>query len=139
MQRFCVMAAMCAVAACGGSGNENCDFSKNTGTYKIHWEAQNGNCGDIPDSLVSIQAGDTSDGSACTFSENNQDEADCKVETAFTCNDAADGYVFSYTASLKVTKDDGSELKGPISVTAKYSSTGQLACSGLYTVTYERQ
>lgn len=137
MQRFCVMAAVCAAAACGGD-DSNCDPSKFSGTYQIHYDEQDGGtCGDIPDENVLVDQNDQST-PGCTVNDDLHDNEACTHDLDITCDDAPDNLRVHEVFHVD-SKADGSGASGTVTATATYLSTGAFACSSTYKIKYTKQ
>lgn len=133
MKRFCVMAAVCAVAACGGKDSD-CDFTKISGTYKAHFSGNNGNCNDLPDVDVLLTGGDQQPAAGCVVNNSLTNEEACTSDADVTC--AVQGGTIHEVTHLDVDAD-GSHFDGTTTVSAA-ASDGE-SCLSTYNVSYDRQ
>ena len=94
------------------------------GVYHITYSRLSGNCGDVPDSSVSLPLPDTLTGNCQILSAN---KTSCSSLMQYQC--VSTETVETDTISL-TSNDDGSILNGTVNV----HLTGSVVCDGVYSV-----
>jgi hypothetical protein len=136
MRNTALVLALAAFPACGGEPKD-CDFSKISGTYRVSLDEKGGDCGDVDDFNVLLDAGNEQAGQGCTIAAATQSEARCTTDVDMTCDDTADGLRFHQVLHL-VAQPDGSSMTGSITISFYRLSNGTPVCTSTYDVDYDR-
>lgn len=130
----CVALVLVVCAACG---DEVCSRSDIDGTYMAEWTRVSGDCAPPPDGLVMLTA-DQAAPAECTTVEDNPSENDCRVDSVFFCDYAAENTRVHYTSIFR-QRDEGREMTATVSVISSYLSSGVTICTGTLEAKYTRQ
>lgn len=136
----------CASSDDGPAQPSSCDPAQRGGTYRLKMTTQSGNCGDVPESIVSFAPTDPlADG--CTFiTPDRYSEGNCKLERSFECVAQIDDPAAYGGKSTRTTRTvgfsrqmtaDGSRIEGVMTTSVSGTSAGP--CTGTYGLSAVRQ
>lgn len=116
-----------ALSACASESGTplptQCSKDAVSGTYKLEYSKESGNCNTPPTSLVKVGTPDTT---GCQKTNETYSEGDCKQETVFMCPDG-----LRITQIFRQITSDGSRMEGTQSIAGP--------CNGLFRVVGTRQ
>src|SRR5216684_2038592 len=123
-----VVSVMAAIAGCGGSDHFTCAIGSLTGTWRVHYDQTNGNCGPINDETVI--AGSPAPAN-CTIMTNQVSADHCRVDSAFTCPTADSRGSQAWVVTF--TQTSNTQLAGSGTVQVNHPTLG--TCRSTYNLT----
>ncbi len=137
MQRVILVVgfASALLVACSSSSSDEpkpttCKRTDRAGIYRVAFTTQSGDCGDLPESLINLDAPD----STCKLASATYSNGDCKYSVDETC--PVKGGTENHTVAVTEQQNaDGSHLTGTFTV----QLSGNVTCTGTYGVSAVRQ
>jgi hypothetical protein len=108
----------------------DCHAGDVRGDYYIEYTPVSGDCGELGAAIVTV---DGVAGAGCTEAVRSRSADECTATAAAVC-ETADGLVVDGEAELVQLSDDGRVIGGSVSMTIYDAFTGELVCSGAYTL-----
>ena len=131
MRIVCCLVLIAACSSTASSAPSQCKRTDRHGNYLTHFTTKSGDCGAVPDTLVSFDA----PSSNCTVDSQVWSDGDCKLDSTITCT-ATNGTTTKGTATTTQMNVDGSDIEG----IASFQITAPSGiCNGTYDVSYKRQ
>jgi len=121
-----------------GGRPTTCKRSDRTGTYKISYFRQGGDCGDLPQEVARIESGGAiiTGPAKCTVSNERWSNNDCTFESTSACTTPES--TSTGTGITHQETKDGSWLSGTVTVEVR-KPDGAYVCRGTYTMSASRQ
>ena len=128
--------AACVLVACSsteGSETFACSLGSLEGTWRIHYEETDGNCGEIADETV-VQGATDPGADSCTYAASTVSADKCRWDTDFTCPTTDQRGTQRWTGVMTQTGEE--ELSGSMTVQLKHPMG---TCRGTYRVVWMKQ
>lgn len=125
------------LAACSSSASTaptTCKKTDRTGVYRVTFSTQSGSCGDLPESLINLDASGSGT-AACTVNQQTYASGDCKLTTDETCPIKGGGTNHSVFVTTQETQD-GSQIDGAFTIQISGTTAD---CTGTYGIKAVRQ
>jgi hypothetical protein len=133
-------AALFLIVAGGGCSSSKddvapftCSLGEATGTWRVHYDTQDGDCGDVPDETV-LLTGATDGGGQCSNVTGIVSPDKCRTDVDLNCPTTDSKGTQHWTGVLNQTA--AGTISGTMTVQANHPPEGP--CRGTYTVTYTR-
>lgn len=131
--------AIVGLAGCSssthGDGNFTCAFGELSGTWRVHYEETNGNCGAIADETVVLGTAPDPAAASCTRAADVISQDKCRADEDFTCPTADNRGTQHWIGTLHHTATD--RVSGSLTVQVNHPSIG--LCRSTYDVIWTRQ
>ncbi len=131
--------AIVGLAGCSSSnhGDENftCAFGELSGTWRVHYEETNGNCGAIADETVVLGTAPDPAAASCTRAADVISQDKCRADEDFTCPTADSRGTQHWIGTLHHTASD--RVSGSLTVQVNHPAFG--LCRSTYDVIWTRQ
>jgi hypothetical protein len=133
------------VLGCSASGGDDssftCSLDDRNGTYLIHLEEKDGNCGEAPDQLGRLESASALAEGCELDSPDVASDDECKLERSYTCvaPAVADGFEVSYVAVTTQQNAGAGLITGTMSLTIRDAESWLVECSSTYSLRAERQ
>jgi len=136
MKRLVLMLALVSTGACASEPTEafTCGIGELTGTWHVHYEQADGNCGDIADETVILGADGQAAG-ACTVYASEISPDKCRLDRDFTCPTVDGAGAQHWVGTLRQTGSD--RLEGPFTVQLDHRTVG--TCRSTYNVLWTKE
>jgi hypothetical protein len=133
-----VIGLSCVVLAGCSSGDPSftCAIGELSGTWRIHYEETNGNCGAVADETVVLSPAASQAASAgCTYAAQNISSDKCSLELDFTCPTTDNAGTQHWIGSMHQVAAD--RLEGSYTVQLQHPQLG--TCRSTYDTTMQKQ
>ena len=127
----------CTVVGCASADREVASgpCAQRSGAYSAKWKVRDGNCGDIPEQIDTLDKQPTEPAPPCTGTISYSNE-NCTVTVSSTCPGAA-GYSFKISGIARWSEDANSGT-AVLGMNIFENASGRGVCSGSYDVTYTK-
>lgn len=127
------------LGGCSSSTNGDatfaCAFGELSGTWRVHYEETNGNCGTIADETVVLGAAPDPAAGSCTRAADVISQDKCRADEDFTCPTGDNRGTQHWIGTLHHTAAD--RVSGSLTVQVNHPSLG--VCRSTYDVIWTRQ
>lgn len=135
--RFLIVLALGLSVACGGQiylhPTNYCSLP--VGSYAIHWTTLGGNCGDVPDQVISTYDLDAQLGES-TINSQQWSADNCTEYLDYVRTDPSTGEVVHWVDTIACQDQDCTAVSEQMSITATW---GSQSCSGTYQIDWVKQ